>query len=216
MPSLLIHLALGAIVVAVAFKPRITILAVIIFLFAAILTDLDSIAVHRATLHNIFLPIGLTAAYVFFQKKDLLDTYYLQVFAMCIALISLHIIFDLFSSSIFLFYPFTGEGIHFGFWFGATDTGLSFILDPIIEGSTEAISGTVTTLVYVVTPSPGLNIPIIESGYDFGIMALGGALLSWRMWRERHGGSFTLFGESGGKDTVSGGAGDDRERQKNR
>ena len=216
MPSLLIHLALGAIVVAVAFKPRLTLPAVIILLFAAIFSDLDSLAVHRATLHNIFLPIGLTAAYVFFQKKDLIGAYYLQVFAMCITLISLHIIFDLFSSSIFLFYPITGEGIHFGFWFGATDTGLLFVMDPIIEGSTEAISGTVTTLVYVVTPSPGLNIPIIESSYDFGIMAMGGALLSWRIWRERYGGIITDTGEPGGKDTVSGGTGDDRERQQGR
>jgi len=185
MPSLLIHLALGAILVAVVYRHKLAWWTVILLLIAAVFPDLDALAVHRGTLHNIFLPAGLAIGYLVVRKKNLLDSNRLRIYAMCILLISLHIVFDVFYSSVFLFYPITGEGIHLGFWLGATDTGLLFEMEPLIEGTTQAFSGTVTTLVYVVTPSPGVDIPIIESGFDFALIAFGGLMLGRRMWRER-------------------------------
>ena len=182
MPSVLLHLALGAFLVTAAFRPRLTWPAMGAFAVAAALPDFDALTVHRATLHNVFLPLVLAGAYIAIRRKRLLGPPLLQVYAICVALVGLHIFFDTCYSSTFLFYPVSGEGVHLGFWLGATDGGLSLEMDPLLEGSTQALSGTPTTLVYVVTPSPGVRVPLIESGYDFAVVTFAAVVLGLR-WR---------------------------------
>lgn len=100
MPSLITHLFITVSILLI-FSERLGISKklVILLSFFAIFPDIDMFMFHRATLHNIFVPIILaTSVYILTNniKSGLIISYY--IFS--------HILLDTFNSGTYILYPF--------------------------------------------------------------------------------------------------------------
>jgi len=163
MPSIGLHLALTLFLVASCVKDD-EINPALFLLPFGLLSDLDAfIGVHRATLHNLFIPCMPLLCLMILKrlKLNLIQSSYV-IFASL--LLAFHIGLDAFYNGVFLFYPFSEQSYNLDFWFGLKERGLSALF-------TWMVPGKVGELVYVITPRPSVpEIPIIESGIELMIL----------------------------------------------
>ena len=164
MPSIGLHLALTLFFLAACLTDDDLKPALILLPFG-LLSDLDSfIGVHRATLHNLFIPVVPLIIMVAFKRLKLTTTIEDRYFIFASLLLAFHIFLDAFYNGVFLYYPVIDKSYDLQFWVGLKETGLSALFTWLVPGS-------VGELMYVITPRPSVpEIPIIESGIELVIL----------------------------------------------
>jgi len=156
MPDEGLHLALTLFIIASCLREDERKAAIALIPFG-LLCDLDSLFVHRATLHNIFVIFIPIIIMVIRREKSK----YLTLAAL---LLASHIFMDAFYNGVFLFYPFSQESYNLKFWFGLKERGLSALFTWIVPGK-------VGEIVYVVKPCPSVpEIGIIGNGTELTIL----------------------------------------------
>jgi len=163
MPSTGLHLALTLFLLASCIKDD-EIKPALFLLPFGLISDLDAfIGVHRAALHNLFIPCMPLLCLLILRRLKLNRIPSSSVIFASV-LLTFHIVLDAFYTGVFLFYPFSEQSYNLDFWFGLKETGLSALFTLIVPGK-------VGELVYVITPRPSVpEIPIIESGIELMIL----------------------------------------------
>lgn len=174
MPTLAIHLSITIFLILIFLGENLSLKKALILILFGLISDLDNHFLHRATLHNIFFPIGIILATKVLIKYKLLKKELLYLSYIAASLISAHILLDAMDNGVFLLYPFIDKSYHFGLWFGTTEHGLVMEFDEVVKGTTD-------TITYVTTPSKTVpRIPIISNGIQLGILLLSILALSFK------------------------------------
>jgi len=163
MPSFGWHFALTLLVIASILKENERKKALMLLPFG-ILSDIDAfIGIHRATLHNIFVILLPSFAFLVVKgKKEWEESG--KYFFLASSLLALHILLDAFHTGVFLLYPLSKESYDFKFRLGVNEKGLS------ASFGCERL-GEIGEVVYVTTPSPEVpEIPLVNDGVELVAM----------------------------------------------
>lgn len=194
---LAVHLAVTIFLVVALLGDRLTPLRALFLIPFGLLPDMDIyVFVHRATAHNLFIPLLLLCGYwaMSWRWDRLWEYAYLAYLA--VGLVTVHIFLDAMYNGVFLLYPFDDTAIRYEGWVGVTTEGVSARVDKVVVGD-------VPNIIYTTEPAklPEKRIAVIEDGVQLAMLVLSFATLfirlavlhvrsaktsiSWRGWISR-------------------------------
>lgn len=165
---LAVHLAISIFIVVALLGDRLDVRKALFLIPFGLLPDLDAyIFIHRATAHNIFIPLTLLLGYwaISGQKYHFLRYAYIAYIA--IGLVAAHILLDTMYNGVFLLYPFDDTAIRYRGWVDMTTHGVTAKVNKVVVGNT-------STVVYTAKPAilPDKRISIIENGVQLATLLI--------------------------------------------
>lgn len=167
MSSVFIHLFIPLLILLVFLNiPKKTL---IIFSIFSIIPDLDIIFSHRATFHNIFIPLFLILIYYIWSNPNFLIVGYYW---------SSHILLDIFNAGAYIFYPFYNKVlfIKLDLWRYTNETGLTMDINTAY-GFSDGLVHTQNTGALITSEGAGILIMfliillyIIKQKYKIGMI----------------------------------------------